>query len=204
MAIKEAVCQVLLEMKKEQIPIGISNRHVHLTEEDFKALFPNEKIEPLKPLKQPNEYASKSVVTLKGAKGEIERVRVLGPLRRQSQVEISKTDARTLGVNAPIRLSGDLKDASMITLCSENGEITIPAAIIAKRHIHMSFKEMEELGLNMGQAVKVRVTSKERTVVLEDVEIRAGENFVLEMHVDTDEANACDILPNTTGSLITE
>ena len=122
--IRRIVREVLLEMQTETFPIGISNRHIHLTEEHFKILFPNETIEPLKPLKQPGEFASKQTVTLVGPKGEIKRARILGPLRKASQVEISKTDARTIGIQAPIRLSGNLKDAVEITIRSEAAELT--------------------------------------------------------------------------------
>lgn len=200
--IKQLVREVLLEMQEEQVPIGISNRHIHLTEEHFSLLFPDESIEALKPLKQPGEFAAKQTLTIAGPKGTREHVRILGPLRKRSQVEISKTDARLLGIDAPIRLSGNLADAADITLRSTAAEITIPAAIVAKRHIHMSFKEMERLGLSKGQLVAVRVETPERTTVFEEVELRPGENFKLEMHVDTDEANAANISVDTKGIIL--
>lgn len=200
--IRRIVREVLLEMQTETFPIGISNRHIHLTEEHFKILFPNETIEPLKPLKQPGEFASKQTVTLVGPKGEIKRARILGPLRKASQVEISKTDARTIGIQAPIRLSGNLKDAVEITIRSEAAELTIPAAIVAKRHIHLNYDDMKRLNLKEGQIVSVEIFEGERKVIFNDVELRPGQNFVLEMHVDTDEANSADIQPNTRGRII--
>lgn len=201
-ALKQAVYEVINEMRLEAIPIGISNRHIHLTEEHFKTLFPGEILQPMKDLKQPGEFASEQTVTLSGPKGEIKNVRILGPLRKRSQVEVSKTDARSLGISPPIRLSGNLDDAAAITLKTRGREVTFNGCIVAKRHIHMSTKEMESHGLKPGDLVKVRVTTPERTTAFEDVEIRPGEKFVLEMHVDTDEANAADIKPGTTGCLI--
>lgn len=202
--IRKIVREVLLEMQAETFPIGISNRHIHLTEEHFNILFPNETIEPLKPLKQPGEFASKQTVSLVGAKGEIKKVRILGPLRKRSQVEISKTDARNLGLQPPIRLSGNLDDAVEIMIRSEAAELTIPAAIIAKRHIHLNFQDLERLKLKEGQLVSVEIFEGTRRTIFHDVELRPGKNFVLEMHVDTDEANAADIQPNTRGRIIKE
>lgn len=202
--IRKIVREVLLEMQAETFPIGISNRHIHLTEEHFTILFPNETLEPLKPLKQPGEFAAKQTVTLVGPKGEIRKVRILGPLRKRSQVEISKTDARNLGVQPPIRLSGNLDDAVEITLRSEAAEVTIPAAIVAKLHIHLNDQDMERMGLKQGQVVSVEIFEGSRKTIFNDVELRPGKNFVLEMHVDTDEANAADIQPNTRGRIIKE
>ena len=202
--IRKIVREVLLEMQAETFPIGISNRHIHLTEEHFTILFPNETLEPLKPLKQPGEFAAKQTVTLVGPKGEIRKVRILGPLRKRSQVEISKTDARNLGVQPPIRLSGNLDDAVEITLRSEAAEVTIPAAIVAKRHIRWNDQDMERMGLKQGQVVSVEIFEGSRKTIFNDVELRPGKNFVLEMHVDTDEANAADIQPNTRGRIIKE
>lgn len=200
--IRRIVREVLLEMKTETFPIGISNRHIHLTEEHFNILFPNETIEPAKPLKQPGEFASKQTITLVGPRGEIKRVRILGPLRKRSQVEISKTDARNLGIQAPIRLSGQLDDAAEVKLQSGAAELTIPAAIVAKRHIHLNYQDMERLKLKEGQVVSVEIFEGSRKVIFEDVELRPGKNFILEMHVDTDEANAADIQSNTRGRII--
>lgn len=200
--IKEIVREVLSEIQKNKVPIGISNRHIHLTEEHFNLLFPDQKIEPMKELKQPGEFAAKQTVTILGPKGEIEKVRLLGPLRKKSQVEVSKTDARRLGIKAPIRLSGQLDDAVNITLRSEAAELTIPAAIIAKRHIHLNFEDMNRLGLEKGEVVSVRVDEGDRRTIFHDVELRPGKNFVMEMHIDTDEANAADIQQNSFGKIM--
>lgn len=200
--LKKVVSEVINEFRLESVPIGISNRHIHLSEEHFQTLFPGEELEPLKPLKQPGEFAAKQTVTLKGPKGEIPNVRILGPLRKRSQVEISMTDSRTLGIEAPIRLSGNLDNSANVTLKTKSRELYFQGCIIAKRHIHLSFKDMEAFGLKASDLVSVAVTTPERETIFEDVELRPGENFVLEMHVDTDEANAANIKPGTVGKVI--
>ncbi|MDH6365451.1 phosphate propanoyltransferase [Enterococcus sp. PF1-24] len=201
-ALKEIIYQVMSDLELENIPIGISNRHVHLCEEHFRALFPGETIRPMKPLKQPGEFAAEQTVTICGPKGQQERVRLLGPLRKKSQVEISATDARNLGIVAPIRLSGNLTDAAEVTLKTAGREVTFKGCIIAKRHIHMSFNDLEKYQLKATDLVKVRVATPERTTLFEEVALRPGENFVLEMHVDTDEANAANIQLGTIASIV--
>ncbi|MFN7253164.1 MAG: phosphate propanoyltransferase [Anaerobacillus sp.] len=176
------------------IPVGISNRHIHLTEADFNELFPNQPIKIQKMLKQPGEFAAEQTVTVVGPKGKIERVRILGPFRYQSQVELSKTDARQIGLSVPIRMSGDLKGSPGIQLVSDYGKVTLSkGAIIAKRHIHMSPMEARLLQVNDGDDVAVRIKTATRSVVFEQCHVRVGNNFSLEMHIDTDEANAADI-----------
>ncbi len=137
--VKQAVCNVLSEMRQRPIPVGISNRHLHLCQRDYDTLFPNQTMSVKKELKQPGQYAADQTVTLVGPKGKLERVRILGPVRSKTQVEISKTDARTLGIPTPIRLSGDLKETPGIKLVSEMGEVNLAqGVIVALRHIHMS------------------------------------------------------------------
>lgn len=196
--IKKSIADVLCS----EIPIGISNRHIHLSEKDFKTLFSLDDLEVQKYLKQPGEFASKQTVTLKGPKGTIERVRILGPLRKRTQVEISKTDARMLGIDAPIRLSGNLDDAAEITLISEKAELTTAAAIVAQRHIHLSYQQMAAMGLKKEDVVSVKVETPHRSMIFEEVFLRPGENFVLEMHLDTDEANAGNVSADTVGKII--
>lgn len=202
--ITKIVSEVVNEIQLNHIPIGISNRHVHLTADDFQQLFPGEQLRPMKELKQPGEFAAEQTVTIVGSKGEQSRVRILGPLRKKSQVEISMTDTRTLGIPAPVRLSGNLADAAEVTLKNGDRQVTIKGCIVAKRHIHMSHRDMEKFHLKAGEVVKVRINTPERATIFEDVEIRPGENFILEMHVDTDEANAANIKPDTVASLIRE
>lgn len=200
--LKDLVWQVVNEMNSHEVPIGISNRHIHLKQEDYDALFPNQPVKKKKDLKQPGEFAAEQTVTIIGPKGEIPNVRLLAPLRAISQVEISKTDARKLGINAPISLSGDLSKAEEIRLKTKDGSITIKGCIIAKRHIHMSNKEAVALNLKKGDIVKVEVKTPERKTIFNDVVIRPNEKFILEMHIDTDEANAANISSGTTCRII--
>ena len=180
--IRTIVREVIEAMFESSIPVGVSNRHVHLCQEDWDILFPNQSITKKSDLKQTGEFASEQTVTLVGSKGVIQNVRVLGPLRKQSQVEVSLTDARALGIKPPIVLSGHLESAVEITLCTENGEITKPICIVAKR-----------LHVNDGDSVSVELQTPERTTVFSDVIVRAVPGFVLELHIDTDEANAANV-----------
>ncbi|MFY8329632.1 phosphate propanoyltransferase [Vagococcus carniphilus] len=199
--IKKIVSDLMKEMRNE-IPVGVSNRHIHLSQEDFELLFPGETLEPLKMLKQPGEFAAKQTLTLIGKKGKQEKVRILGPLRKRTQVEISKTDARVLGIDAPIRLSGNLVDAGMVTLKSDNNEVSLRAAIVAKRHIHMNPNDLERFNLKEDDVLTVKLKTPERETIYKDVSIRLGEKFILEMHIDTDEANAANVTNSTKALLI--
>ncbi|MCI3029303.1 phosphate propanoyltransferase [Desemzia sp. C1] len=202
-SLKDLVRKIVIEMTSPEVPIGISNRHLHLKQEDYDVLFPNQPVKKKKNLKQPGEFAAEQTVTIIGPKGEIPNVRLLAPLRNISQVEISKTDARKLGVNASVSLSGDLSKAEEITLKTKDGSITIKGCIIAKRHIHMNTKEAASLDLKKGDIVKVEVDTPQRKTIFDDVVIRPHENFVLEMHIDTDEANAANISSDTRCRIIT-
>ena len=185
------------------INVGISNRHIHLSETDKKILFgENYQLTKLKDLKQPGQFACKETVTVKGPKGEIDRVRVLGPERKQTQVEIAQSDSIKLGISAPLRESGDLADSSPIAVIGPKGSLTLEeGAIIALRHIHMSTSEAEKFGVRNGQIVSVKVdTPKGGT--LDHVLVRAGDAHRLEMHIDTDEANAMGIQANQNVELI--
>lgn len=172
-----------------KVLLGISNRHVHLTEEDYKTLFGNDPLEKVKDLVQPGEYASNQKVSIKTEKNIINNVRVLGPLRKYTQVEISKTDSFTLGIQPPIRNSGDLEEAEKITIIGPKGELTKKCCIIATRHLHINKEEREKYGLVGIEKVKVRIES-EKTTILEDVFIKESPNYVLELHLDTDDGNA--------------
>ena len=182
---------IVMDMLGSSIPVGVSNRHLHLCKEDFDILFPHMELTKKKDLKQIGEFASDQTVSLIGPKGRIDKVRILGPLRSQSQVEVSLTDARQLGVNPPIVQSGQLDRAVPITIQTEFGTIEKPICIVAKRHIHMSLDDAKRLHVSDGQSVQVQIESNERTTIFDDVIVRAKPNFVLEIHIDTDEANAC-------------
>lgn len=174
-----------------KIKVGISNHHVHLTNDTLKILFgENYKLEIEHALSQPEEFSSTAKVTLEGPKGRLENVRVVGPTRVYSQVEISKTDSFKLGVNPPVRNSGDLIGSSPITIIGPNGQITLnEGCIISTRHIHISYKDLEKYGLKNKQTVSIKIDS-EKSSILEKVYIKAMEKANLELHLDTDDANA--------------
>ncbi|WP_461212859.1 phosphate propanoyltransferase [Lacticaseibacillus sp. GG6-2] len=199
---KEAAIKAVLQNLKTvvKVPIGISNHHIHLTEAVYAELFPDQAITVKKPLNQPGEFASTATLTVKGPRGTISHVRVLGPCRAQCQVEISATDARTLGVPAVVRLSGDVADTPGIDLQSEVATVHLTCGVIvAKRHIHMSDQEASLLGFKRGDTVAIALDGPDRHLVYDDVEIRPGANFKLEMHVDTDEANAANLTAGAFG-----
>lgn len=186
--------QVIAQMRQRTIPLGISNRHVHLSEKDYQSLFPGQTLKIKKPLGQPGQFAAEQTVSLIGPRGQLKNVRILGPLRGQTQVEISYTDARQIGLTAPLRLSGDLTGSVSVTLKSEAGEINLTeGVIIARRHIHMSPLDAAIFGVTQGETVKVGIEGTDRKLIFDDVCIRVAEDMRLEMHIDTDEANAAGI-----------
>lgn len=180
--------------KEYHVPIGVSARHVHLTQEDVETLFGKGYQLTKKKELMGGQYASNELVTIVGLKlRALENVRILGPVRKASQVEISATDAIKLGVKAPIRESGDIKGSAAIAIVGPKGAIYLEeGCIIAKRHIHMSPKDAMEAGVENGQEVSIQVDN-ERGTTFNHVKIRVDESFTLEMHIDTDEANAAKI-----------
>ena len=178
-----------------QVPIAVSARHVHLTEEHIAVLFGQGATLTFDfDLSQPGQFAATERVTLKGIKGEIKNVRVLGPARVASQVEISKTDSFLLGAHPPIRQSGDLEDSEPITLVGPQGKIQLTQGlIIAQAHIHMHPDDARQFHVVDGELVDVIVESK-RPVTFHQVIIRVSQQFQLEMHIDTDEGNASDLV----------
>lgn len=198
------VTRIILEKKQSfLVPVGISNRHIHLAAKDLATLFGNNyQLTKLKDLKQPGEFAAQETVTLVGPKGVLQNVRILGPVRTKTQVEISRTDAFTLGVVPMVRESGKIEGSPGITLVGPAGSLTLMEGVIcALRHIHMSSLEAKRLGLKDRSMVKVKVAG-ERAMVLAQVLLRVADNFVLEMHVDTDEANAACLKNNDQVELI--
>ncbi|KAF2955377.1 phosphate propanoyltransferase [Marinitoga sp. 38H-ov] len=181
-----------MKIKEPGIVVGVSNRHVHLSKEDLEILFGKDyKLHPMKDLKQPGQYAAEEVVTLVGPKGSIERVRVLGPVRKETQIEISQSDAFKLGVKAPVRDSGDLDGTPGIKIIGPKGEVeTKKGLILAKRHIHMLPEDAEIYGVKDKDLVYVIVESGDRKLIFGDVLVRVSPKYSLEFHVDTDEANA--------------
>ncbi|MGX7024759.1 phosphate propanoyltransferase [Vagococcus hydrophili] len=202
--LRELVKRIIEEEMQPKIPIGVSNHHIHLTQSDFDTLFPGQEMTVKVPLKQPGEFASNQTVTILGPKGEINNVRILGPCRKRSQVELSKTEARQIGVNVPIRMSGDLDGTPSVIVKTKEAQIEIQGAIAAKRHIHMSEKDAEMLDVKKGQVVKVSVESEGRRTIFDDVIVRPDPKFVLEMHIDTDEANAANVGKGCIATLVKE
>ncbi len=186
-----------LKTEKEMgVPVGVSNRHVHLTREHLDILFgKGYELTKAKDLSQPGQYAANETVTIVGPSlRPIEKVRVLGPLRPASQVEISMTDSYVLKVKPPVRESGNIKGSAPITLIGPCGVVTLnEGCIIANRHIHMSDADGERFGVSDGDTVSVDVVGKGKRTRLYDVQVRVSKSFALEMHVDTDDANAAAI-----------
>lgn len=178
-----------------EVPVGVSNRHIHLSVADLETLFgKGYELTPIKDLSQPGQFACKETLTIVGPSlRPIENVRVLGPVRKNSQVEISRTDSFTLKVKPPVRESGDISGSAPITIIGPKGVVTLKeGCIIANRHIHMSIDEGKQFGLSDGEYVDVEVNGERRTKFY-DVQVRVHKDFRLEMHIDTDDANAAGI-----------
>lgn len=179
-----------------KVPVGISNRHIHLSQQDLETLFgPGYELTVRNDLSQTGQYAAEETVTVEGPKSSMANVRILGPTRKDTQIEISRTDSFALGLKPPVRDSGFLDGSPGVTLIGPKGKVTLDqGVIIAQRHIHMTEAEAESFGVTDKELVSVRVGG-ERGVTFENVLVRVRNDFVLEMHIDTDEANAA-ILSN--------
>jgi len=185
------------------VPIGVSARHVHLTQEHVEALFgPGYHLTKKKDL-MGGQFASNEMVTIVGLKlRAIENVRILGPTRKASQVEVSATDAVRLGMKVPVRESGDIKGSAPIALIGPKGALYLKeGCIVAMRHIHMSPKDAADAGVKDGDIVSVKADN-ERGTIFNQVKIRVDDSFTLEMHIDTDEANAAQIATGNTVTII--
>ena len=202
--IRAIVSRVLADMagEKKEIPIESSARHVHLTKEAVEALFgKGMTLTKKRDLSQPGEFLSEQRLKLVTAKGEIANVAVLGPERKAVQVELSMTDCRSLGIKAPVNLSGDLTGAGDVYLVSENAIYNASkSVIVAQNHIHMTPSDAEYYGVKDSQSVRVTVNTA-RPVTFDNVVIRVSEKFALAMHIDFDEANACCLGKDSTGRL---
>lgn len=185
------------------VPIGVSARHIHLSQNDLEILYGKGYELTKKKELMGGQYAADECVTIVGLKlRAIENVRVLGPLRKQTQVEISATDAIKLGMKAPIRESGDIKGSAPITIVGPKGAVYLQeGCIIAKRHIHMAPTDAKAAGVVNGQIISVKVDN-ERGTTFNEVTIRVDETYTLEMHIDTDEANAANISTGNSGTII--
>jgi len=200
MDIDKIVQQVLVEVRRqlnkntdELIPVGVSNKHIHLSLHDLEILFGKEyELTKIKDL-QPGQYASKETVEVIGTKGSFNKMRILGPIRTETQVEISISDTFILGVDAPIRESGNIKDTPGVLLRGPKGEVRIDkGVIVASRHIHLSTDYAKKYGYKDGELVTV-TTNGIRKTTLHNVTLRVDDNFRPEIHIDIEEANTCGL-----------
>jgi len=209
--VQKIVEEVLQQVLKNQsspphdgkIPIGVSARHVHLAQAEVEQLFgENYQLTPKFELSQPGQFAAEETVVIAGPKGSIERVRILGPARSLSQVEVSWTDAMKLGIKPPLRISGDIQGSSPVTLIGPKGSVVLnEGLIIAQAHIHMSPTDSARFNVVDGQSVQIKVEGI-RPIILSNVAIRVSERYRLEMHIDTDEANAGLIQQGTLAEIV--
>ena len=191
-------------MENVKILVETSARHVHLTDKDLKILFGNNaKLSVKRELSQFGQFACNERVSIVGPKNSLNNVVVIGPTRKNTQVEVSFTDARLLGLVPPVRLSGDIKGSCGCKLIGPVGEIEIKeGVIVAKRHIHMDKNDANKLEVNNDDEVNVRILTQDRSLIFENVVIRVSDDYRLAMHIDTDEANAAGCSGITYGNII--
>lgn len=188
-------------MKRIFIELEASGRHVHVTQQQAMTLF-GHPLTPKRPLSQPGQYLANERVTVIGPKGEFANVAVLGPERKDGQVELSMTDARSIGMTAPVRLSGDIKNTPGITLRGEKGTVTLDkGVIVARRHIHMTPEDAGRMGVQDKQVVQLQ-TFTDRPVTFGDVVVRVSPDFATYVHLDYDEANACGFQKGDFGRIL--
>lgn len=190
-----------LEGKKEDtstVPVGISARHIHLCKQDVEMLFGvGYVLKPMKALSQLGQFAAEETLEVIGPKGNLKKVRILGPERKETQVEVAASEARSLGMKVPVRCSGDIKGTPGVTLRGPKGEITLSCGvIIAERHLHLSTKESVSYGLLDGEKIGVMVEG-DKGGLLGNVVVRVGDQYSLDLHIDTDDANAFGIMPGS-------
>ncbi|MFV0380329.1 MAG: phosphate propanoyltransferase [Anaerorhabdus sp.] len=187
----------------EKFIVEISARHIHLSKKDLETLFgEGYELTPKKDLSQPNQFACEEKVCVKGSRSEM-NVTILGPTRKETQLELSLTDARVLGVEAKIRESGNIEGTMGITIVGPKGEVTVDKGVIAaKRHVHMTSKDAETYNVKNGDIVNVKVESEDRETIFGDTVIRVSDSYALAMHIDTDEANAAGIKGCTKGEIV--
>ena len=204
--IAQQTSQVVQQQNPSQktIPIAVSARHIHLDEETFALLFGNDaKPTHLSDLSQPGQYACEETVNLIGPRNTLNNVRLLGPLRARNQIEISRTDEFVLGVDAPVRDSGKVKNSAPIIVEGPKGKVHLSEGLIcARRHIHMTPADAEYFGVNNKDEVEVAINGGERDLIFADVLIRVSPNYKLEMHIDTDEANAAELGRSAEGRMV--
>ena len=189
-----------------KVLIETSARHIHVSREALDILFgEGYELTPKKDLSQPGQFACEERVTVVGPKKELAGVSILGPVRPETQVELSLTDARSIGISAPVRESGDVKGSAGCKLVGPKGEVELTEGVIAaKRHIHMTPEDAEAFGVKDTQVVKVEVESNGRSLIFGDVIVRVSPKYALAMHIDTDESNAAGMAPGTMGEVIAD
>lgn len=189
-------------MKK--VLVETSARHIHLTQADLETLFGKDyQLTPKKELSQPGQYACVERVDVVGPKKTLSGVSILGPVRKATQVELSLTDARSIGVNAPIRESGDIAGSGACRLVGPNGEVVLTEGVIAaKRHIHMTPADAAEFGVKDKDEVSVKIDDNGRGLIFGEVVVRVSDAYALAMHIDTDESNAACAAPGTMGEIL--
>lgn len=188
----------------EKFIVETSARHVHVTQEDLKTLFGEDAVlHPKKDLSQPGQFACEERVDVVGPKKTLPNVSILGPVRPASQVEVSLSDARTLGAAAPVRESGDIAGSGAVKLVGPKGEVELKEGLIAaKRHIHMEPSDAERFGVKDKDVVSVKLSTPERSLVFGDVVVRVSPKFKLAMHIDTDESNAAACAGEVYGEIV--
>lgn len=181
-------------MKKKMVPVGLSNRHIHLSREHLDLLFGiGYELKKFKDLSQPGQYAAEEKVDVVGVKGNLKGVRILGPVRKETQIEISLADGFVLGFNPPVRNSGDLTDSPGVKIVGPKGEVIIEKGVIAAaRHIHMHTSDAENFEVADKEVVSVKVEG-ERGLIFDNVLVRVNKDYALEMHVDVEEGNAAGL-----------
>ncbi|MEA4911343.1 MAG: phosphate propanoyltransferase [Oscillospiraceae bacterium] len=191
---RKVTIETLLSVKQTTgqgfLPAAVSNRHLHLTRADVDRLFgAGYKLTPKSALSQPGQFACEETVTVIGPKGKLEKVRVLGPERPETQIELSISDAFKIGIQPVVRMSGDIKNTPGATIEGPCGQVAVPnGVIVAARHLHLSDAQAAVFGLRSGDVIRVK-TAGERAVVFENVRVRVNKNFDMELHFDFDEAN---------------
>lgn len=191
-------------MLKKDVLVEISARHAHVTQEHLEVLFgEGATLTPTKALSQPGQFATSQKIDVVGPRNTLKGVTILGPVRSATQVEVAATEARTLGIKAPIRESGKITGSAGATLVGPAGSITIEeGVIVAKRHIHFSESEAVEYNVNDKEIVMVKISSDDRTLIFDDVVVRVHPTFAAAMHIDTDESNAAGISGEVMGEVI--
>lgn len=189
---------------ERKILVEVSARHCHLSREHLDILFgEGYELTVKKPLSQPGQFAAEERVKVVGPKRELPRVSILGPVRGSTQIEVSLTDARSIGINAPVRMSGDIKGSAGCTLVGPKGSVELSEGLIAaKRHIHITPEDAKKYDLKDGQVVSVKIDSEERSTILGDTVVRIRDDFASAMHIDTDEGNAIGYSGETYGIIL--